>query len=287
MPDRIAIITDSTADLPHDLATELGITVVPFDLRFGHEHFRDGVDLTTDDLIDRIQESGFPPATSSPSPRIFSDIFADLAANHDGILAIHMSSRLSSVVKSARIAASQFAATTPTAVSIEIVDSLNVSLGLGLQVMRAAELVRAGLPLAAIAEQLRIEVPANHLVFFLEQLDIQRQRGRVGKGLEVVGSVLQIKPVLRLEEGQVIPHERARTRARALDMLVEFAESLPAVDGIGIIYDTTPADVEILRQRLKVLAPDAHLDTVQFGPALAAHLGPGVVGLAIRERLPA
>lgn len=287
MPDRIAIVTDSTADLSHDLATKLGVTVVPFDLRFGHEHFRDGVDLTTDDLIVRIEETGQPPATSSPSPRTFNDIFTHLAADHDGILAIHMSSRLSTVVKSARIAASQFTSPADHPVQIEVVDSLNVSLGLGLQVMRAVDLVRAGMPLAAIAEQLRVEVPANHLVFFLEQLDLQRQRGRVGKGLEVVGSVLQLKPVLRLEEGQVIPHERARTRARALDMLVEFAGSLPAIDGIGVIYDTTPEDVETLRERLGVIAPDAHLDTVQFGPALAAHLGPGVVGLAIRERLPA
>ncbi|MGC4105527.1 MAG: DegV family protein [Thermomicrobiales bacterium] len=285
MPDRIAIVTDSTADLPHDLATELGINVVPFGLRFGHELFRDGVDLTTDDLMGRIEETGRTPATSSPSPRSFADVFADLAQSHDGIVAVLMSSHLSAVVKSARIAATQFHETTPDAPPIEIVDSLNVSLGLGLQVMRAASLIRSGLPLTIVAEQLRTEVPANHLIFFLESLDLQRQRGRLGKGPEVVGTVLQLKPVLRLDEGQVIPHERVRTRARALDMLVEFAGSLPAIDEIGIIYDTTPEDVETLRDRLTAIAPDARLDTVQFGPALAAHLGPGVVGLAIRERL--
>ena len=281
MPDRIAIVTDSTADLPHDLAAELGVTVVPFGLRFGHESFRDGVDLTTDDLIGRIEATGRTPATSSPSPRIFTDVFTELARDHDGILAVLMSSHLSSAVKAARIAAAHLASPVPT----EIVASLTISLGLGLQVMRAVTLVRAGLPLAAIAEQLRTEVPANHLVFFLEQLDLQRQRGRVGKGPEVVGTMLQLKPVLRLDEGQVIPHERVRTRVKALDMLVEFAGSLPAIDEIGIIYDTTPEDVDTLRERLAAIAPDARLDTVQFGPALAAHLGPGVVGLAIRERL--
>jgi len=287
MPDRIAIVTDSTADLPSDLAADLGITVVPFGLRFGHELLRDGVDLTTDDLLDRIEASGRTPATSSPSPRTFADLFAQLAGDHDSILAVLMSSHLSSVVKAARIAATQARETAGRRVPIEIVDSLNVSLGLGLQVMRAAALARAGLPLAAIAEQVRAEVPANHLIFFLEELDLQRQRGRVGKGLEVVGTVLQLKPILRLDEGQVIPHERVRTRARALDMLVEFAGSLPAIDEIGIIYDTTPEDVDALRQRLGAVAPDARLETVQFGPALAAHLGPGVVGLAIRERIPA
>ncbi|MGN6030137.1 MAG: DegV family protein [Thermomicrobiales bacterium] len=285
MPDRIAIVTDSTADLPNDLAAELGITVVPFGLRFGHELLRDGVDLTTDDLMARIQETGRTPATSSPAPSALADVFSQLAQDHDGILAVLMSSHLSSVVKAARIAASHVQETFETPPPIEIVDSLNVSLGLGLQVMRAAALVRSGLPLATVAEQLRAEVPANHLVFFLEELDLQRRRGRVGKGPEVVGNVLQLKPVLRLDEGQVIPHERARTRARALDMLVEFAGSLPAIDEIGIIYDTTPEDVESLRQRLVVAAPDATLDIVQFGPALAAHLGPGVVGLAIREHL--
>lgn len=281
MPDRIAIVTDSTADLPHDLAERLGITVVPFGLRFGHDTFLDGVDLTTDDLIGRVEETGHTPATSSPSPRTFAEIFAGLAQDHDGILAILMSSRLSAVVKSARLAAGQMDSTFP----IEIVDSLNISLGLGLQVVRAAALIRGGASLAATADQLRAEVPATHLVFFLEQLDLQRQRGRLGKGSEVVGTVLQLKPVLRIDEGQVIPHERVRTRARALDMLVEFAGALPAIDEIGIIYDTTPEDVETLRTRLADIAPEATVATVQFGPALAAHLGPGVVGLAIRERV--
>lgn len=285
MPERIAIVTDSTADLPPDIASDLGITVVPFGLRFGQEQFQDGVDLTTEALIDRITETGRMPATSSPSPRVFTEIFSRLATNHDGILAVMMSSHLSSVVKSARIAARHLSARPDFATPIEIVDSLNISLGLGLQVQRAASLVQDGGTLTAVADQLRNEIPANHLVFFLEQLDLQRQRGRVGKGSEVVGTVLQLKPVLRLDEGQVIPHERVRTRARALDMLVEFAGSLPAIDAIGVIYDTTPEDGLDLCDRLGAIAPDAQVETAQLSPALAAHLGPGVVGIAIRERL--
>lgn len=282
MPDheRIAIVTDSTADLPPDLARERGITVVPLTLRFGHEILRDRVDLSTTDLVQRMDSTGTIPAISSPSSRVFESVFRELAPDHDRIIAVLVSSRLSATVKSATIAARKVRDVIP----VDVVDSLNASFGLGLQVLRAADLVAQGIAPDKLVSQLQSEVALNHVVFFVETLEHLRRIGHVGKASEMLGSFLQLKPVLRIDEGQVIPFERARTRAKALDALVDFVQSIPAVDEIAVVYDTTPEDVDAIMPRLEKVVGAPRIRRVQFGPVLAANIGPGVVGIAIREK---
>jgi len=279
-PHRIAIVTDSISDIPPEFAESMDIRIVPLSLRFGQETFRDRIDLSTDDLIERLDHDDSLPATSSPSRRSFEILFRELAQQRDAIIAILSSSRLSATVKAARLAAQSL----QDDVQIEIIDSLNVSAALGLQVLHACDLRAAGVPADEIAERLRTEAPLNHLIFVVETLDHLRRNGRVGRASNILGALLQLKPILRIDEGQVIPFERARTHARALDVLIEFVESLPAVEEIVVVYDTTPDDVEALLPRLEEVAPDALIRSTQFGPALAAHIGPGVVGLAVRER---
>ncbi|MDQ4099923.1 MAG: DegV family protein, partial [Chloroflexota bacterium] len=169
-------------------------------------------------------------------------------------------------------------------VPVEIVDSLNASLGLGFQALRAAALRDEGLDAATIAARLREEVSTYHLLFFVETLEHLRRGGRIGKAATMVGSLLQLRPLLRVDEGQIVPFERTRTRRKALNALVDFAKGLSGVDVAAALYNTTPDDAATLASQIQVLTPEREVLIAQFSPVLGTHVGPGAVGLTVRER---
>lgn len=276
---RIAIVTDSTADLPLALRDELGITVVPLNVHFGDQVFRDQVDLSTGAFMERLTRSAVLPHTSQPSPGAFVTVYEELARDHDGIISIHISGKLSGTVQSAQLAKTQVRDRVP----IEVIDSRNASLGLGLQVLRAAELAGTGLDLADLARRLRDETDLYHLVFFVDTLEYLQRGGRIGRAAALAGSVLRLKPVLRIEEGQVVPHERTRTRARALAVLEQFVRSLARVERLAVVHSTSPDDAERLASSLGALTPQNPPIIATFGPVVATHAGPGAVGVIAFE----
>lgn len=272
-------MTDSTADLPPALQDELDITVVPLNVHFGDQVFRDQVDLSTDAFMERLTRSAVLPHTSQPSPGAFATAYEALAHNHDGIISIHISGKLSGTVQSAQLAKTQLGARVP----IEVIDSRNVSLGLGLQVVRAAELARSGLDLAALAGRLRDETDRYHLVFFVDTLEYLQRGGRIGRAAALAGSVLRLKPVLRIEEGQVVPHERTRTRARAIAVLEQFVHSLSRIERLAVVHSTSPDEAERLAASFSSLTPQHPPIVATFGPVVATHAGPGAVGVIAFE----
>lgn len=278
-PPRVAVVTDSTADLTPDVAARHGITVVPLNVHFGQESFRDQVDLSTDEFMTRLATSERLPTTSQPSVGVFESAFRALARDHDEIIAVLISSRLSGTVQSAQLAAEAVADT----IQIEIIDSRNVSYALGLQAIRAAELATNGHTAAEIAATLQVELTSYHLVFFVETLEHLRRGGRIGKAAQLVGSILNLKPLLRIDEGQVVPFERTRTRKKALGALVNFARDMHGIERAAVIYNTTPDDAGALIADIAPLSTDPDVPVVKFGPVIATHIGPGVVGLAIKE----
>jgi DegV family protein with EDD domain len=280
---RIAVVTDSTSDLPPDLATRHGITVVPLNVHFGETVFRDGVDLTSDDFLGLLAKAPELPTTSQPAAGVFEAAFRRLAADHDAIVAVLISSKLSGTVGSAAIAAEAVKDLIP----VELVDSASASLGLGFQALRAAELAAEGQDAAAIATRLRAETGRYHIVFFADTLEYLRRGGRIGLAQSLVGSLLSIKPLLLIDEGQVVPLERARTRSRAIDGLVEFAKGFPRPARLGVLHVTSPADAETLVQRLAALEPARDPILGRFGPVILTHLGPGGLGVIIQEGDPA
>ncbi|HEV2065673.1 MAG TPA: DegV family protein [Thermomicrobiales bacterium] len=278
-PPRVAVVTDSTADLTPEVAARYGITVVPLNVHFGQQSFRDQIDLSTDEFMTRLTTADKLPTTSQPSVGVFESAFRALARTHDEIIAVLISSRLSGTVQSAQLAAD---AVTDD-IQVEIVDSLNVSYALGLQAIRAAELAAAGHSAAEIAATLHVELSSYHLVFFVETLEHLRRGGRIGKAAQLVGSILNLKPLLRMDEGQVVPFERTRTRKKALAALVEFAREMQGIEHAAVIYNTTPEDAQALVAEISSLSADPEVPIVQFGPVIATHIGPDVVGLAIKE----
>jgi DegV family protein with EDD domain len=275
----VAIITDSTSDLSPDVTARHGLTVVPLNVHFGDEVFRDQVDITTDEFMRRMATAPKLPTTSQPSVGAFERAFRAAAGNHDDAVCVLISSRLSGTIQSAEIAARNV----EDLIRIEIVDSLNVSYGLGFQVLRAAELAAQGKDAATIAAQLRAGLAAYHVIFFVETLEHLRRGGRIGKAAQLVGSLLQLRPLLRIDEGQVVPFERTRTRKKAIEALVGFATSFGAAEELAIIYNTTPDDAQALAARVAPLTPDRPVTVVQLGPVVATHIGPDVLGLVVRE----
>jgi DegV family protein with EDD domain len=276
---RIGIVTDSTTDLPQELLSTHHVAVIPHLLTIGGRSYRDQVDLATEQFQEILASSSDVPETSHPSVTDFARTFRDLADNHDAILAVLVSSKLSGSVDAATAAAASISDDVP----VEVVDSLNVSLGLGFQVLRAAELSASGLELSEIALRLRANVTAFHLAFFVDTLDHLRRGGKVGTAATLAGTLLKLKPVLHVDEGQIVPLERTRTRARALAALDHFARDWPNINRLGVLYSSNRGYADELVDRLAVDLPADRIVISQIGPVLSAHVGPDAVGVCIDE----
>lgn len=275
---RVAIVTDSTADLPTHLRERLAITMVPLNVHIGSDTYRDQLDLSTDEFMRRLETTDDLPSTSQPAPGQFEQAFRELANTHDEIVCVLLSSRLSGTVQSAQIAADAVR----DVIRVEVVDSLNASLGCGYQALNAHQLATEGHSAEQIAAELRAQSSRYHVIFFVETLDHMRRGGRIGKAASLVGSMLKLKPLLRVDEGQVVPFERTRTRKKAIDALVEFAENLTGIERITALHNTTPEDAEQLFGRVSHLASQNNeVKVAVFGPVLGTHVGPGTLGLAI------
>lgn len=277
----VAVITDSTSDLTPDATVPRGITVVPLNIHIGDETFRDQVDITTDEFMRRMDDVDALPTTSQPSVGAFEQEFLKLAETHREAVCVTISSRLSGTYQSAQIAATNVAGK----IDVHVVDSLNASYGLGFQVLRAVDLAAEGKDAATIATTLRAELQRYHVIVFVETLEHLRRGGRIGKAAQLVGSLLQLRPLLRIDEGQIVPFERTRTRGKAIQAIVEFASSIGIADEIAVLYNTTPDDARDLAARLAVLTPEHDIHIAQLGPVIDAHIGPDVLGVVIKARL--
>jgi DegV family protein with EDD domain len=275
----VAIVTDSTSDLPAAWREREEITIVPLNVHFGDEVFRDQIDLTTDQFLDRLQRVATLPTTSQPSPALFEATFRQLAVNHEAIVAVLLASNLSGTFQSATLAAAAVKALIP----VELVDSRSASMGLGFQALRAAELARQGLPASAIAERLRGETSANHVIFFVDTLEFLQRGGRIGRAAALIGGLLQVKPLLRVEAGEVIPAERTRTRAKAIAGLIEFVRGLPRVIRLSVLYSSGQDEAAGLADRLagELGFPHDQIIVAQLGPVIGTHVGPGALGVAV------
>jgi DegV family protein with EDD domain len=278
---RIAIVTDSTADLTPELRARYGITMVPLSVQIGDRSYRDQIDISTDEFIDQLRGSTVLPTTSQPSPDRFETQFRELAADHDAIVAVLLSSKLSATMQSAMMAAEAVAGDIP----VEVVDSRSGSMGLGLQVIRAAELAQTGLSAPDLASQLRAEVNNNHIVFFVDTLEYLQRGGRIGRAAALIGGLLQLKPLLRVDEGQIVPFERTRTRSKALNGLVEFVRGFPHVERLAAIHVSDPEAAENLADQLAQIVPlpRDQILVSQIGPVIGTHIGPGAMGVALFE----
>jgi DegV family protein with EDD domain len=278
----VKIVTDSTCDIPEPMVTDLGITVVPEYLCFGRKLYRDGVDINPDEFYKELQINAIHPTTSQPSPQDFLDVYQGLKGASEGILSIHISGKLSGTVESARIAANKLT----QGCKIEVLDSLSVTSGLGLLVIEAAKMARTGMDLPELLEKTKRQVSDIHMLGFFDTLKYLAAGGRIGRAKALLGSVLDVKALLSVKDGEMTPVGQVRTRSRAADRLYEFASKATNIRNLSIVYSTTPDEAQTLAWRLNGIFPKERTVISQLSSALGVHGGPGVIFVAMLANMP-
>jgi DegV family protein with EDD domain len=276
----VKVITDSSADLPPQLIEELGITVVPLYVRFGEEVYRDRITINEDEFYKKLEQPKIYPVTSQPGPQDFLEVYQKVAAGADGIISVHISSKLSGTCNSAVMAKDMVENGCP----IEIVDTLSVTGGVGLFTLLAARMAKAGENLENIAGEVKAAVPKTHLFALFDTLKYLLLGGRIGKAKALLGSILNIKPLLSLKEGEVVPVGQIRTRAKGIDKLVEFCQGYADIQDMAVVHATTPDEAVALADRLSPLFDRKRMVMGRLGPALGAHMGPGALIVSFREK---
>jgi DegV family protein with EDD domain len=269
----VRIVTDSTADLTTEQQQAAGITVVPLNVHFGDQVFRDHVDLSADEFFRRLKASAQLPRTSQPSVGVFEEAYRLLRENGDEVVSVHLSSKVSGTYNSALMAAKAVDER-----AIEVVDSLSTSMALGFMALEGARLARAGRDRATIAARLRALVPKARVICVVDTLTYLERGGRIGKASALLGSLLNVKPILQLKDGEVVPIGRARGRPQALNKLVELLERDGHVSQLAIMHGAAQADAEQLRERVAASYPGLDILLTEIGAVLGTHTGPGVIG---------
>jgi len=278
----IAIVTDSSCDLPDEILTAHGIHVVPLSLVFPDRVLRDRVDITAAEFVERLRQ-GEHPSTSQPPPAAFLDAFARASQDGESVLAVLLSSALSGTFASAEAAARGFDASPLT-----LVDSRGASLTLGLLVLLAAELAERGMPIAEIAAEIDRVRDQSGILFTVDVFDNLLASGRVGRGRAWLGTLLDIKPILGLDVGgRVIPLDRVRGRKNLIARVMELLEERLPRDAeairFGILHVGCEEIVPEIRAALRERWGDRETIVAPASPVLATHVGPGAWGIAYQR----
>ena len=273
---NLRIVTDSTCDLPAETARLLGITVIPLNIHVGEQTFLDGVDLTREEFYARLP--GFTPAprTAAPGPEVFAQIYERLAnQGTQAILSIHISESLSATVNSARAAAEEF-----TRIPVTVLDSGQLSLGMGFLVEKAAQLAQVGQRTDQVLAALQGVMKRTYVFASLKTLEYLRRSGRMHFALAKLGEILQIKPLLHMNLGKPTAL-RARTQQRAIERLLEWLAEYAPFEKLAILHAGVTEEAQRLREQVRSYFPEGDdVPIVQITPVLGAHLGIGALGFA-------
>ncbi len=281
MPDaqNVTVVTDSTADVPPALRDELGIEVVPLRVNFGQESFRDGIELTTAQLMERMANSPSLPTTSQPTAGEFAAVFQDAIDAGREIVCITIGSKLSGTYQAAVTAAEQVAPD-----RIEVIDGASTTMHIGWPAVAGARAAREGADRETVSRAIRDAQERSNLFVALKTLDNVYKGGRIGKASQLFGSALGIKPIVSFREGTLVPIERVRTWKKAVRRMVELVLEEGDLSDIIVLYTDDPTDAEAIQAELRERYPDANVILGTAGAVIATHAGPGAVGVATLRR---
>lgn len=277
----VRVVVDSACDVPESLAKKLNISIVPLRVSFGDETFTDGVELTARQFMERLTTSSDFPTTSQPPPADFEAAFRDAIESGHDVVCVTIASKLSGTNNSARLAASVV-----DAERITVIDSQTVTIAAGWVAIAAARVAQTGAPKSEVAAIAEDAIDRVHLYAVLDTLEYLQKGGRMGRAAMLIGSVLNIKPIVTVREGEVVPVERVRTRKKAVARLMSLAESMAPMEGLAVLYSASRDDAERIAEQLKPLAPNGEIIFAEVGPVVGAYAGPdaiGVMGLSTRQ----
>ena len=271
----IRIVTESTADIPRDMVTRLGITIVPSYVVFGTETYRDGVELTKRQFYEKLAATNVIPTTATPPPAIYEEVYRRLARETDEIVSIHLAANLSGLYNAASVAARSI-----SEANIAVIDSGQITMGYGWMAVAVAEAAQRGDSLEQVVALVEGMKDRSRLLAVLDTLDFVHRGGRVGWVQAMIGTLLKIKPIINVRQGEVNLLERSRTWKRALDQLMEMVQALGPLERAIVLHANAPDRAELVADRLQVVAPGWERLIGQAGVTIASHVGPGAVGIA-------
>jgi DegV family protein with EDD domain len=265
-----AVVTDSTADLPGEWGERFDIQVVPLKVMFGEETFRDGVDMNNEQFFGRLATATKLPTTSAPSPGDFAELYTRLAKDHDGCISIHIARSLSATAEAARVGAQSV-----EGFQVEVVDSETVSMPMAFLCRVAAECSTLVEAVAAV----RKRIPNSRVLALLDTLRYVEMGGRVSRAQAMIGTMLDLKPLLLMVDGEIKSIDRVRTRSRAIPRMVEFFEKDSPVEYVGVVHAEAAGEAEEVAADLRRRLPDHEVPVGQIGCVLGTHVGPKALGL--------
>lgn len=275
----VRVVTDSTADIPPEMAEKLGIAVVPSYIAFGSETYQDGVDLTKQQFYDKLITSRVIPTTAAPPIGAYEEVYSRLAAETDEIISLQLVGRLSALHSLALIAARNVSKA--TGVRIEVVDTGQVTMGYGWIAVIAAEAARKGETLDQIVARVEGMKPRARVLAVLDTLEFVYRGGRTSWAKAMIGMLLRVKPIVEVRLGKVDLVERTRTIERSLDRLIERIQALGQIERAIVLHTNAPALADRLAGQLQAAYPDWEPLIGQAGVTIASHAGPGAVGVAL------
>jgi len=277
MKVTVKIITDSMADLPVELIKKLDISVIPVNVLFGTESYRDGVDLTTEQFYSKLVSSKTVPTTAVPGLGTFIETYEKVAKQTNEILVLAISHKLSGTYETACRAAEMV----KTRCRIEVIDTMHVVMAEGLIVIQAAKAAQAGAGIDEIIKQVQNNIPRAEERMAFDTLEYLKRGGRIGSAQAFLGSILKLNPVLRLKDGEVFPISRERSRSKAVEALYNAVMDYQNVDAIAVEDATTPDEADKLAQRLKLKFPNKPIYRSKVGAVLGTHVGPRVLSVSV------
>jgi fatty acid kinase fatty acid binding subunit len=272
----VGVVTDSTADLPTALQERFGLAVVPLIVNWDGQTYRDKIDLTTAEFYRRLRTSKTLPKTGAPSLAAFEATFREQLKQHDAVISVNLAARLSGTYEVACRAAQSV---DPR--RIAVVDSSSVSICMGWLAELAATLSREGLGLTEIVERLEDARGRLRILALLETLQFLQRGGRIGRAAALAGTLLSVKPILSVRDGEVAPVERVRTMNGALRRLVELVVAQGPVERLGVIDSDSATNAAQVETQLAARYPELTIDRGELGPVVGTHGGPGVVGVGL------
>ena len=276
MPN-VAIVTDSVADLPPQVAEEFGITVVPLVVRFGTELYRDGLDIGPDQFYGKLKTSKALPATSVPPPAAFADAYDKLSEKTNEIVVICLTSKLSATYQ----VALQAVGLVKRRCRIEVLDSQWAVMAQGFIAIAAAKAARAGAGLDEVVDVAQHTIRRVDMCAAFDTLEYLERGGRIGKAQAFLGSLLKVNPIIGMKDGEVRPIARERARVKAIDYLYNFATSFANVEGLAVEYATDSDEADKLVRRLRSKYPQVPIYLSRTSPVIGTHTGPGLILVSV------
>jgi len=273
----VKIVTDSVSDLPSEVAEELGITIIPLNVRFGTEVYRDGIDLTAEQFYEKLIHSQTLPVTSVPTPAAFAEAYDKLAEETDAILSIILSAKLSGTYE----VALQSIGLMKRKCRVEVIDSQWAVMAQGFIVITAARAAQAGASLEEVMDITHRNISRVDMLAAFDTLEYLKRGGRIGRAQAFLGSMLRVNPIITMKDGVVHPVARERSRAKALDHLYNFAMSYSYVEGLAVENAACEDDAETLVEQLSNKIPKERIYQSKTTPVIGTHTGPGLLLVAI------